>query len=88
MSKQRKTTENAEYFGFVRRALRALKRRVGEDCYVEDLGTMLALRDELDTIIAQSVTSLRDQGVAWSQIAEYTGTSRQAAQQRWGARSR
>nr|WP_274637088.1 hypothetical protein [Microbacterium bovistercoris] len=63
--------------------LRAAGRRVGDADEVE-LGMLLELRHDLDNAIAEAVRAQRDRGASWSFIASATGTSRQAAQQRWG----
>lgn len=76
--------ETTEYAGMLRRMIRAYGRRVG-DADVEDLATMLALRDELDEAIASAVQAQRQQhGRSWADIAQATGATRQAAQKRWG----
>lgn len=67
----------------MRRMIRAHGKRVA-DADPEDLGDMLELRDELDQAIAGAVHAMRDRGLAWSEISRGAGTTRQAAQQRWG----
>jgi hypothetical protein len=47
---------------------------------------MLGLSAEIDTAIAQAVTGLRGFGYSWAEIGSRLGITRQAAQQRWGAR--
>lgn len=70
----------------MRRMLRAHGRRVA-DCDVEDLADLIALRGELDDAIALAVTTTRERhGRSWADIARAAGTSRQAAQQKWGTR--
>ena len=50
-----------------------------------DLVELLALRAQLDGIIADTVTHMREhQEFTWQAIADAAGTTRQAAQQRWG----
>jgi len=44
------------------------------------------LSAEIDTAIAQAVTGLRGSGYSWAEIGSRLGITRQAAQQRWGAR--
>lgn len=76
------STDNSDFAGFARRILRAMGRRcAGAD--VEDLVYLLALRDEVDAAVDAAVTGLRAQGHSWTDIARATGTSRQAARQRW-----
>lgn len=83
-STEKKIIENAEYIKFARRIMRGMAKRIGGQGYVEDLGEMLALQNELNEQIQRTVDSLREQGFSWAEIATYTGASRQAAQQRWG----
>lgn len=78
-----RVTETSDFAAFVRRIVRAYGRRIG-DGDVEALPELLALSRELDTVIAQSVAGLRAEGYSWGEIAARLGTSRQAAQQRFG----
>ena len=80
-----RVVENDEYAAFARRVLRAYARRVA-DGDVEALTLMLGLSAEIDTAIAQAVTGLRGSGYSWAEIGSRLGITRQAAQQRWGAR--
>ena len=77
--------ENDEYAAFARRILRAYARRVATGD-VEALTLMLGLSAEIDTAIAQAVIGLRAFGYSWAEIGSRLGITRQAAQQRWGAR--
>jgi hypothetical protein len=70
-----KLVENDEYAAFARRVLRAYARGVA-DGDVEALSLMLGLSAEIDTAI----------GYSWAEIGSRLGITRQAAQQRWGAR--
>jgi hypothetical protein len=74
--------DTAEYITFVRRIIRAAGRRAGTD--IESLPHLIALRTALDEQIAQAVTSVRTDGYSWADVAQRTGGTRQAAQQRWG----
>ncbi len=78
--------DHSEYIGFVRRAIRALAKRVGS-ADPEDLEEMLALRVELDAAIDAAVAGLRATGYSWSEIARATGTTRQAAHARWASKA-
>lgn len=79
------TVETTEYAAMMRRMVRAYGRRVA-DCDVEDLAELISLEAILDEAIAHAVTSSRERwGRSWADIARATGTTRQAAQQRWGA---
>ena len=80
-----RVVENDEYAAFARRVLRAYARRVA-DGDVEALTLMLGLSAEIDDAIAQAVTGLRGFGYSWAEIGSRLGITRQAAQQRWGAR--
>ena len=81
----RRLVENDDYAAFTRRILRAYARRVA-DGDVEALALMLGLSAEIDTAIGQAVTGLRAFGYSWAEIGSRLGVTRQAAQQRWGAR--
>ena len=80
-----RVVENDEYAAFARRVLRAYARRVA-DGDVEALTLMLGLSAEIDDAIAQAVQGLRGFGYSWAEIGSRLGITRQAAQQRWGAR--
>jgi hypothetical protein len=75
----------SDYLGFLRRVLRAYSERVLEGD-VDDLTQLITLRSDVDRLIADTVTRLRrgPYGLTWTQIAAATGTTRQAAQQRYG----
>lgn len=81
----RRVVENDEYTGFVRRAVRALGRRVASGD-VETLPRLAELSAELDAVIADAVIGLRAAGYSWAEIGARLGVTRQAAQQRWGSR--
>lgn len=85
--RRRTEYETADFLAAVRRMLRAAGRRVADGDPV-DLGELVGLRAELDGIIADGVVGLRAQGVTWASIGEATGTSRQAAIQKWNRRAR
>jgi hypothetical protein len=75
----------SDYLGFLHRVLRAYRGRVLEGD-VDDLTQLITLRSEVDRLIADTVATLRRQpyGLTWTQIGAATGTTRQAAQQRYG----
>jgi hypothetical protein len=79
--------ENPEFASFAARILRACARRVA-DGDVEGLACLVALRSELDRAIAEAVRGLRQPrwSYSWAEIARVLGTTRQAAQQRYGMR--
>lgn len=75
-----------EYLGAVRRMLRAAAERAGAGDEPE-LAALIALRGDVDEAIARAVAMQREQGgKSWAMIAWATGTTRQAAQARWGRR--
>lgn len=78
-----RVTETAEFAAFARRIVRAYGRRVS-DGDVEALPELLALSSEIDAAITKSVAGLREAGYSWAEIASRLGTTRQAAQQRFG----
>jgi len=76
--------ETAEYAAFGRRMLRAWARRVG-DGDPDDLAELLETARALDALIREAVTEQRAvYGTSWAAIGRAAGTTRQAAQQRWG----
>ena len=81
--RRRAEVENTDYAAFAARVIRAHARRVaGGD--VDALADLLALAVQVDTASQTAVTGLRSFGYSWGQIATRLGTTRQAAQQRWG----
>lgn len=78
-----RVTETSEFAAFARRIVKAYARRVG-DGDVEALPELLALSAEVDAAIVKSVAGLREAGYSWGEIAARLGTTRQAAQQRFG----
>lgn len=83
------TTEADEFGRFVRRILRAYKRRVAAQD-IEGLAGLVGLRGELDDAIGEAVAALNGQGYSWAEIGRVLGQTRQGAQQahsRWLARS-
>lgn len=77
--------ETSEWLEMLRRMIAAAGRRVADADEVE-LGTLLGLRADLEKAIAEAVSGQRRRGVSWAFIASASGTTRQAAQQRWGSR--
>lgn len=76
--------ETFEYAAMMRRMIRAHGRRVAH-ADPEDLAELIALHDELDAAIADAVAGQRNTyGRSWADIARGTGTTRQAAQMRYG----
>jgi hypothetical protein len=81
-----RVVENPEYAAFAARILRAAARRVA-DGDVEGLAGLVSLRCELDAAINEAVRGLRSPqwSYSWADIARVLGTTRQAAQQRYGS---
>lgn len=77
------SVETSEYLGMLRRMVRAGGRRVAEADEPE-LSALLGIRAEIETAIATAVEGQRARGRSWADIAAATGTTRQAAFQRWG----
>lgn len=79
----RRAVENDSYAAFTARVVQAHGRRIANGD-IDGLSTLLDLRAGLDQTITTAVTGLRRAGYSWAEIAARTGTTRQAAQQRWG----
>lgn len=75
--------DTIEYLQAARRFIRAAGKRCA-DADDFELAELLTLQDELDAAVAVAVAGLRERGQSWAYIAGATGTSRQAAYQRWG----
>ena len=78
----KRVTENREFAAFARRIIRAFGRRIAAGD-VEALPDLVQLQRDIDAIMGDAVKGLKDQGYSWAEIATRTGTTRQAAQQRW-----
>lgn len=70
--------ENTEYVKFATRILRALGRR-GAASDPASLAALLQLRAELDNAIGATVAGMKSNGYSWANVAEATGTTREAA---------
>jgi uncharacterized protein with PIN domain len=82
--KRRRFVELGEYRKMVGRLLRSLGRRVSSGD-PEDLTHLITLSREVDELLRQAIQQQRSRSaVSWSQIAAELGTSKQAAQQRYG----
>lgn len=82
----RSSVEALEFIGAIRRFLRAAGVRVAQSDEHE-LRALIALRVDLDEAIAVAVAGQREVGRSWAYIATATGTTRQAAFQKWGGRN-
>jgi hypothetical protein len=80
--------ENSDFDAFARRILRAYGRRVASGD-VEALRSLTNLTRELDATVRLAVAGLRQapHSYSWAEIADRLGTSRQAAQMRFGERT-
>lgn len=74
--------ETAEYLGAARRFIKGAGRRVADADEVE-LAELLELQTVLNEAIATAMAGQMSYGRSWSYIAQATGTTRQAARQRW-----
>jgi hypothetical protein len=78
--------DNQEFDAFTRRILRAYAARIASGD-IEALRTMASLSLEVDSVVTLAVLGLRQVPYSWEAIGEALGTSRQAAQQRYGDRT-
>lgn len=74
--------ENSDFAKMVRRMVHALGRRAGGD--IDTLPLLRELVDQAEEVMRASVEQCRAEGYSWGEIAQRLGTSRQAAQQRYG----
>jgi hypothetical protein len=82
--KPRLRIETPEYADMLTRMVRAYGRRVADGDEV-DLARMLEARAELDEAIGVAVRGQRKRhGQSWAYVARGLGTTRQAAQMRYG----
>lgn len=65
------------------RFLRALAKRAANG-EAEAIEWLVALQDELDNATRDAVQGYRALGFSWAQVGQLTGTTRQAAQMRFG----
>jgi hypothetical protein len=85
--RRRRYTETKDFGAMLCRMIRAYRNRV-KDADPEDLASMVAMRDTLDEVIVSTIAHMRaHQEFSWSAIGEAVGTTRQAAQQRYGTRT-
>lgn len=80
--------ETPQFDAFVRRILRAYGRRVAAGD-VEALRSLAALAAEVDAVTRLAVAGLRSKpySYSWSEIGDRLGTTKQAAQMRFGERT-
>lgn len=75
--------ETMDYLAMLERMLRAAGRRVA-DADEPELGALIALERSLRDAIQVGIDGQRSRGRSWAHIADATGTTRQAAWERWG----
>jgi hypothetical protein len=80
---RRNSVENPQYAAFLRRAIRAYTRRIATGD-IEALADLIQLDHELQQATTAAVQALHSYGYSWADIAARFGTTRQAAQQRFG----
>jgi hypothetical protein len=81
--RRRRHVENDEYADFLRRALHGYTRRLARGD-IDALASFNALVAEAGEQLGETVFFLRVCGYSWTDIGTRLGTTRQAAQQRWG----
>lgn len=77
------TVETMSFLQAAARFIKAAGKRVAEADEIE-LAELLKLQDVLDQAIQDAVMGIHSGGRSWAYIATATGTTRQAAFQRWG----
>lgn len=82
-ARPKREIENLEWLPFLRRIIEAAITRVGNGD-IEDLAVLLDIQADFDRAVREAVHIMREHGASWADIARAAGTSRQAAQQRWG----
>jgi DNA-directed RNA polymerase specialized sigma24 family protein len=82
-NRRRRRVENDQYADFLRRAISGYTRRVGQGD-IDAIASFSALVAEAGEQLAEAVFLLRLHGYSWTDISIRLGTTRQAAQQRWG----
>ena len=71
--------------GMARRAIARFGREIAEGD-VSLLKDLLALKKDVDAAADAGVAGLRAQGYSWQAIADALGTTKQAAEKRWGGK--
>lgn len=86
MPKRRKNVrELPEYTAMLARMVRGLGRRLVDEGNPSDLADAVQLQRQLEDTIGQAVARMRaEHGYSWAMLADELGTTRQAAQQRYG----
>lgn len=82
----KKHTSIQEFDAFMSRLWVAYERRAAAGTDPADAAAVLAHLKRVVTTAEAFVQALRRDGFSWQEIADGLGTSKQAAQQRWGGR--
>jgi hypothetical protein len=72
-----------DYAAMMRRMLAAWVRRL-EDSDLADVAEFVMFDGEVGEALETVVAAMRRNGHSWSEVGDTFGTTRQAAQQRWG----
>lgn len=78
-------TEADQYGAFVRRIVRAYRRRIA-DRDIEGLTGLATLQADVDQAVTEAVRDLLAQDYSWADIGKALGMTRQGAQQKYGKR--
>lgn len=78
--------ENSDYAATVLRMIRSMGNRAAGD--PDLLPALLSIQSLVETGMTAAVDSLRAEGYSWADIGSRLGTTRQAAQQRYGPKHR
>lgn len=81
----RRWTPTDEYLSGVARMIRSAGPRVGAED-PEALAFLCSLKTVLDEAIYTAVQAQKQAGITWASIGAATGTTREAAFQKWRAR--
>lgn len=80
---KRRYTSNGQYFEMIERTVKKAGERVAF-ADPDDLARLEGIHDFVECAIATAISGLRQAGFTWESIGEALGTTRQAAQQRYG----
>lgn len=75
--------ETKDFLRMLARMMSAAGRRMGQTD-AQDFADLAELQRQLDELLVEAVAGFRQAGMTWQEIGDAAGTTRQAAQQRWG----